>query len=249
MGINDEEVFVSKAYCIPWLNGLYRKKHLQWIYPGILSEMLVEHLTWKKEGRFKSIFISTTSSLLFALQHAIRKKWFEKNVFGATTIKIAVIDGRKLQSRGRTYAATELVEYAGLGSTKRFNHEWFASEYLTWGKIDSDAIVKVVVARDLLKLGLVTNLLPELAERGLAQQSLLKRINYLRWNCWFPPGQRYFEWRRGEIDDAIEIGWAFGRKLALPIAVMLLALKRRGDSNDEVDYFVRQLTSEFRRES
>lgn len=139
--------------------------------------MLTKHLSWADIE--DSEFISWTSSLLYAIQYAVRKTKNLQNARAVSKewdIKICLLNNRV--ANVSTYAASDLIEVYDLPSEGECHPEYHTNEYITHGHIFFDECASVVSLERLRAAGLF-ELVPELDEEGKKHQLYL-RVHELR---------------------------------------------------------------------
>jgi hypothetical protein len=101
-------------------------------------EMIKSHLLW--QNCTDDNLMSWTSSFLFAAQHAIRREATDKPASKADSIHITILDTRKVP-RGTFLPAVTLLQAYNIESTGKLRQDYYYGEYLSQGRLYSDAIV------------------------------------------------------------------------------------------------------------
>ena len=178
------------------------------------KEMLTEHFLWNY--RYKTEFSSWASSLLFVLQHAVRKSDYRCE----SDVCIYVLDTRIL-SNVSIYPATILLRVYGIEDKGRLRHEYYSGEYPIHGGIEDTTCFQVVSLPHLIHCGLF-NLFPELnEERG--KGLLYRRVQELRSSFFNQPSPV----SAVDVQSLRQLGTCFGDEFALPVTVALLSLRLR----------------------
>jgi hypothetical protein len=139
--------------------------------------VLKNHLTWNPRS---SNLVSWTSSILFAIQHALRKSvngyWPAEN---SSDIIIYILDTRELPP-GSFLPATALLKALEVEEDNKFKHENYHGEYLSqgWLNVPDNAMTKITLKsleeRDLYEL------YPDFEEKE-KKKYLRSRVNELRY--------------------------------------------------------------------
>ncbi len=184
--------------------------------------MLEQHLRW--DYACPSEFSSWSSSLLFVLRHAVRKKYCDL----AKNVCIYVLDSRKSVNNS-IYPATSLLQVYEVKSEKKLRHEYYATEYLLHGALENANSFSVVALEILERQGLYQQF-PELNEERRSEDLYL-RVLYLR---------RLFFGRTWTVTDEEvkalrKMAECFSDdELVVPVTAALLSLRRRGNLKDNV---------------
>ena len=117
------------------------------------KQMIENHLQWTY--CCSDDFTSWTSSLRFALQHAIR----EDNE-GKQNVRICILDTWKLETKP-FYPATLLLKACNISNTGKLRHEFFTTEFLLIGKLEVYGCCGSVSLSDLIDGG-IFEVLPQL---------------------------------------------------------------------------------------
>lgn len=175
--------------------------------------MLENHLTWK--GGRSDQFISWTSSLLWALQHAIRKDFR-----GDRDVQICVLDTSKIETCS-FFAASDLVRIYRVPNEGKLAHRYYVAEYLYHGGLFVHGSSSTVSFNLLREYGLFS-LLPELDDLEFKPKLCIavetfrvRTVSVLR-----PVAPI-----EGQI--ALQIASLFEKDFAMPLMVALLSLRRR----------------------
>lgn len=183
--------------------------------------MIENHLLW---GRESTEFISWTSSLLWALQYAVRKraKWKDQNI----TICVLDIVQAPVQQQQRIYPVPNLLCVYDIPSRGR--DYYYHAEYLAHSIVEvSDKSLSVISFKALISAGLF-ELLPELDDK-CGRVLLAKRVPQLRslyftYPCKISPKELLLVKR---------LAAGFGTDWILPISLAFLSLRQR-EKKDEV---------------
>ena len=220
MGINNDTAFASAAAG----NG---KGHSQLsdIPTQEIKHMLETHFMWQyfHPGKCGSEFISWTSSLLWALQFAVRKTVNSENpkvVSDEHHIKLCVLDTSSLDTYVFLPAPGLIAKYDLLINTEA-RRRYHDDEYLVHGKLDVDGLADTVSLATLRAEGLF-DLVPELDEEE-DKPRLRRRI--LQWrtrlcNAPMPISPK-------DRGLALWIASLFGTGLTIPMLIALLSLRGR----------------------
>ncbi|KAI9788031.1 MAG: hypothetical protein M1835_002521 [Candelina submexicana] len=101
-------------------------------------EMLKSHLLW--QNRTNDNLTSWTNSFLFAAQHAIPREATDRPASTPESICISRLDTRKVP-RGTFLPAVALLQAYNIESTDKLRHDYYYGEYLSQGRLSSDAIM------------------------------------------------------------------------------------------------------------
>ncbi len=180
--------------------------------------MIEHHLLW---DRSPTEFISWTSSLLWALQYAVRKrtKWDEQE------ITICVLDTKRTQLRSSIFPVSVLLCVYDIPSGRP---DYYRAEYLAHSIVEVSRESLSIISFEALIAGGLFELLPELNDEE-GREFLAKRVNQLR--CAYF-AQSCIVWPR-ELQIAKELASGFGTDWILPMSLAFLSLRRR-DKNDPV---------------
>ena len=186
--------------------------------------MLEDHLLWK--GGRNDQFISWTSSLLWALQHAIRKDFR-----GDRDVQICVLDTSKIETCS-FFAASDLIRIYRITDEGKLAHRYYVAEYLYHGGLFVHGSSSTVSFNLLREYGLF-NLFPELdalefkPKLCIAIESFrLRMVSVLR------PVSPI----EGQI--ALQIASLFEKDFAMPLVVALLSLRRRAPDDENFSKIV-----------
>lgn len=175
--------------------------------------MLENHFLWS--GSADDQFISWTSSLLWALQHAIRKDFQ-----GDTDVQICVLDTNKIET-GSFFSASDLLRIYRVPDEGKLAHRYYNTEYLYHGGLLVHGSSSTVSLNLLREYGLFS-LLPELDDPRykplLCRTVENLRVNMVSIPCPVAP----IEGRR-----ALQLASLFGKEFMMPAMVALLSLRRR----------------------
>lgn len=179
--------------------------------------MIEHHLRWSRET---TEFISWTSSLLWALQYAVRKRAKRKD----QDISICVLDIQQAPVQLSIYPVPTLLCVYGIPSQGR---DYYHAEYLAHSMIEvSGRSLSVISFKGLIAGGLF-EFLPELDDK-IGRHLLAKRVTQLR--------SEYFTHPRkvspGELHVAKRLAAGFGSSWILPMSLAFLSLRLR-EKEDE----------------
>ena len=220
-GCNNARGFASLAD----LHGYFEVKSLKQLPWAEARSMLNDHVLWqsRKLCRYDDILISFTPSLLFALQHCVRKihlcyRTTAQNCF------ICMIDTSKCPPGTFSWTVNLLKQYdLDESDDKRLHHQYHEAEYLAEYQLDLDGESSVEVSfGDLDSLGGLFDIVPELAEPGYKGQ-LLNRLQQLR-QLWYNDEKAVTSEDR---DKALRLAVCFGDQWVSAIMMWALAFKSR----------------------
>ena len=184
--------------------------------------MLECHFLWKNKPSDE--FTSWSASLLWVLQHAVRKAG--PVTWNDGEIHLSVLDTKGLEKP--FYPATSLLRLFGIPSQDKLKHEYYEGEFLTHGTLKTQSRCVAVPWNKLVENGLFS-LLPELADEK-EQRSLYNRILDLR--------EQFFSQAVSagttEVSHAYDLASLFGSAHRAPVMLGLLALHKRPRSNPEI---------------
>lgn len=181
--------------------------------------MIENHLLW---GREPTEFISWTSSLLWALQYAVRKraKWNEKN------ISICVLDIQQAPMQLSIYPVPKLLCVYGIPSRTR---EYYQAEYLAHSVVEvSGRCLSAIPFKALISGGLF-ELLPELDDK-VGRVLLAKRVTQLRSAYFTHPCKISPK----ELLVVKRLAAGFGSNWILPISLAFLSVRLRERNDDGI---------------
>lgn len=181
--------------------------------------MLKSHFLW--QNRADDNLMSWTNSFLFAVQHAIRREETDRPASTPEQINISVLDTRKV-SRKTFLPAVALLQAYNVESTGKLRHDYYYGEYLSQGKLSSDAVVTTTLG-ELIEYGLY-ELYPPFAE--VSQRSrLCLRVLQLRETFTDTPKEPTDE--EIKIAEKICVGCFLHVSIRPVIMMTLLSLKPR----------------------
>ena len=216
-GYNSVEVFKSAGS----YNGFARDTIFD-IPQAEARAMLEYHFLWKNKPSDE--FTSWSASLLWVLQHAVRKAG--PATWNDGEIRLSVLDTKGLEKP--FYPATSLLRLFGIPSQDKLQHSYYEGEYLTHGTLDTQSRCVAVPWDTLVRNGLFS-LLPELADEN-GSRLLYIRILSLR--------DKFFRQavsaHARELSRAYDLASLFGSALWAPVMLGLLALHKRPRSNPEI---------------
>lgn len=179
--------------------------------------MLENHLLWKSLPSDQ--FISWTGSILWALQHAIRK-----DLQGDADVQICMLDTSKIE-KCSFFAASDLLKIYRVSDEGKLAHRYYNAEYLYHGGLlvhNSSSTVSLNLLRE---YGL-SSLLPELDDSRL-KSFLCKTVESLRYTMVSVP--RPVAPIEGRT--ALQIASLFEKEFTMPVMVALLSLRRRASDD------------------
>lgn len=189
------------------------------------KRMLENHLLWS--GIADDQFISWTSSLLWALQHAVRKGFQ-----GDTDVQICVLDTSKIETCS-FFAASDLLRIYRVPDEGKLAHRYYNTEYLYHGGLFVHGSSSTVSFNFLREYGLFS-LLPELDDPRY-KPLLCKTVENLRVTMvTIPRPVAPIEGR-----TALQLASLFGTEFTMPMVVALLSLRRRAPDDA---YFLKLVT-------
>ena len=109
-------------------------------------KMIEQHILWNYESR--SEYSSWTVSLLWALQHAVRKQMDQKR----SGMEICVLDVRKL-IHPNIYPAKSLVEILEVTNAKVLRERYLYGEFLVHGKLKQGYCFHIISLDALIENG------------------------------------------------------------------------------------------------
>ncbi|KAL9591201.1 MAG: hypothetical protein Q9179_007961 [Wetmoreana sp. 5 TL-2023] len=206
------------------------------LQPREAARRLNEHLRWKRSHERECNLMSWTRSLLFALQHGLRRHHKDPNKPALSQISLLILDTRGFP-RGTFIKDMEIMEvfapYTDPNQSndlenffqfRKSDRGYYFGEYLTQGDMDIRGRCVVTNMQRLIEAGLF-ELKPELGDKSKWGQ-WANRVIYLREP--FEASQDAPTTTHVEVRKAIAIaGACFGDHWDFPVATMLLALKRR----------------------
>jgi len=185
-----------------------------------LRTMLTKHFQWLDVQNDE--FISWTSSLLYALQYAVRKTRNPKNprtVSQECDIKICLWE--RDAAGNPIYPASNLIEFYRLPSEGVLRPEYHITEYLSHGKIDVKGCSSTVSLEELRRAGLF-DLMPELDDEN-TKHDLFTRVLTLRSTILTTP----IAISDFESKTARGIASLFARQYTMQAMLALLSLRLR----------------------
>lgn len=115
------------------------------------ASKLRQHLWWKGDG--SDNLMSWTSSLIFAIQHALYRSKTDFRDVDKSLIHICVLDTRKVP-RGAFLPAVALLRALNVPKDPKHKHEYYHGEYLSQGMLDIEKGSSTTSLGDLIKHGL-----------------------------------------------------------------------------------------------
>lgn len=174
--------------------------------------MIEHHLLWSRKP---TEFISWTSSLLWALQYAVRKQanWKDQN------IGICVLDIQQASVQLSIYPVPILLSVYDIPSRGR---DHYHAEYLAHSMVKvSGRSLSVIAFKDLIGDGLF-ELLPELDDK-IGRVLLAKRVTQLRSAYFTHPCKVSSR----ELQVVKRLAAGFGSDWILPMSLAFLSLRLR----------------------
>lgn len=186
------------------------------------KDMLENHLLWRAFRGDQ--FVSWTSSLLWALQLALRKHWDPKYPDG--DIQICVLDTSKIETSS-FFAASDLLRIYEVADEGKLAHRYYVAEYLYHGGLFVHGSSSIVSLDVLVECGLF-KLLRELNDPSW-RSSLCNAVAHFR-------GTMFSVTRPitpVEGRTALQLASLFEKPFTMPVMVALLSLRCRDpdDSN------------------
>lgn len=174
-GISNDTCMASAAV----RNGLNKADVLR-REPKDAAWMLENHLLWKDLGNDN--LTSWTSSLLWCLQHAIRRSVTDKPRPSLSDIHVCVLSTRKVP-RGTFLPAVALLKAFGIPDEGKLKHDYYRGEYLSQGEMNMTELERplsgtVTTLQNLIDHGLY-ELYPPFADED-QQTRLWLRVNDFR---------------------------------------------------------------------
>lgn len=215
-GINAHPRFLSQAT----VKGVHHSS----LYDIPMDEakfMIETHILWSREP---TEFISWTSSLLWALQYAVRKRAKCKD----QNVSICVLDIQRAPMQLSIYPVPNLLCVYGIPSRGR---DFYHAEYLAHSIVEVSGRSLGVISFNALISGGLFELLPELDDKS-GRVFLAKRVNQLR-SIYFTQPCKVSP---RELLVVKRLAAGFGSDWILPMSLAFLSLRLR-ERNDE--YFLR----------
>lgn len=180
------------------------------------KDMLENHLLWR---RFRGDqFVSWTSSLLWALQLAVRKD--KDPQYPDVDIQICVLDTSKIETSS-FFAASDLLRIYEVADEGKLAHRYYIAEYLYHGGLFLHGSSSTVSLDVLMDYGLF-NLLPELDDPDW-RLKLCNAVDHFR-------GTMFSATRPitpVEARTALQLASLFEKQFTMPVMVALLSLRCR----------------------
>lgn len=180
------------------------------------KDMLENHLLWKVFPGDQ--FVSWTSSLLWALQLAVRKE-NDRN-YPDRDIQICVLDTSKIETSS-FFAASDLLRIYAVADEGKLAHRYYIAEYLYQGGLFVHGSSSTVSLEILMKHGLF-NLLPEL-DYPEWREKLCNAVEHFR-DIMFSATLAI---TRVEARIALQLASLFEKQFTMPVMVALLSLRSR----------------------
>jgi len=211
-------------------------------YPDILQRdtpharfALRRHVTTWARGP-KDNLMSWTSSLLFALQHAIRREKTDDPISSAQQVKISILDTSRIH-RACFMPSVEMLDAYNIPNVPGgLTRDHYHGEYLSQGRLDiPEGAMVTFTLQDLTDHGLY-GFFPEFADEA-AKERLCKRVTELRQPF------RYLDYghepqvcssEEVELAAAMAEGCCADPSFRLVLFASLLALKPRDQKDSKV---------------
>jgi len=160
-----------------------------------------------------SEFTSWSSSLLFVVLHAIRKKY----ALGENDLRICILDTRRLRDT-TIYPATALMKVYDIQNVDKLKFQYYSHEYLLHGRLQNTGCYDLADFDDLEQAGLY-QLYPELYHRT---KDLIKKVLAMRELF----TERPITWDQSSIRVTKRLGQCFRAQFELPVALGFVGLRR-----------------------
>ena len=180
---------------------------------GRARDMLQKHLLWEIFPADE--FVSWTNSLLWALQHAIRKDSRRER-----DVKICVLHTSKIDTRS-FFAVSDLLCIYKVADRDKLTHRYYSAEYLYHGGLSVHGSSSTVPFNRLRECGLFS-LLPEMDDPTWKSSLWNAVARFRNVMCSVPQSIA-----QGECRAALRLASLFEKELRMPVMVALLALRRR----------------------
>ena len=194
----------------------------------VAKAQLLQHLVWTKF--IDDEFISWTSSLLWALQFAVRKTKMSTE----HELRVCVLDTSKFHT-STFFSAPHLIQYFGLSESSAIIDEYHTTTYLAQGSLDVRNCSSTVSLACLRENGLF-DLMPELDEEYWKRRLFL-RVQNLRWTI----GSAVNPLSAMTCQRALQIASAFGEEWTMAMMIAFLALRGLPQDSGELLRFIREL--------
>ena len=182
----------------------------------IAQAKLRKHLSWAIHNDDE--FISWTSSLLWALQFAVRKTKFSAE----HELRVCVLDTSRFIT-GTFLSASHLIQTFGLAAFSDCTVEYHTTTYLAHGSLNVQNCSRTVSLACLRENGLF-DLLPEL-EDEYWKPRLFLRVRNLRQKLVV---SAVFPLSEGTCQGALRVASSFGEEWTMPVTMAFLALRGTG---------------------
>lgn len=213
-------------------------KHLDVLQkkPEVAKKLIAHHLTtWNRSN--KDNFMSWTNSLLYALQHAIRRQATDIPPSRPEDVKILILDTRLL--RGAFMPVLALLEAYDITVRKPraemvIDRKWFYGEYLSQGMLDIPEGAMITISlQQLIDHGLY-KFHPCFANKAY-NANLYTRVEMLRIDGSFRSSRTQLPTTR-EVELAIALaeGCCANPRFRPVLFACLLSLKLRGRKVEEI---------------
>lgn len=227
-GVNNEYVFESARR--KWHSD-EQVRHLDEMSRDEAADALTDKLGWTTASKRDSELISFSSSLLWVLQHAIRKTHCDHGQTpGTSSVQICLLDTSKFPDETFDSAISFLRHHHVRVVKKRrvLHHVWFEGEYFAHGSVQITAAAGCVVSlSSLIKNGLL-EMFPEFGDKASAKR-LAKRVLDLR-NQWFYPNLKR-SMTNTNLSANMELAGCFAEKFQHAALIFFLAIHSRSDKD------------------
>ena len=200
----------------------------------IAQTKLRKHLNWAIYPDDE--FISWTSSLIWALQFAIRKT--QKSA--EHELKVCVLDTTRF-STGTFLPALQLIQTYGLSAFKDCMVPYHSTEYLVHGSLNVRNCSRTVSLACLRENGLF-DLMPEL-ENESWKQYLFLRVQNLRQTL----ASTVIPFCQGTFHNALRVASSFGDEWTMSMMMALLALRGKFQSSEVFLQLIRESAGKLSR--
>lgn len=198
----------------------------------VARAQLRQHLAWTKF--IDDEFISWTSSLLWALQFAVRKT--KKST--EHELRVCVLDTSRFHT-STFFSAPHLIQYFRLSEYSDIIDKYHTTEYLAHGSLNVRNCSSTVSLACLRENGLF-DLMPELDEEHWKQRLFL-RVRNLRWTMVSAVNPLSAVTCQGALQTAS----TFGEKWTMVMMIAFLALRGSPQDSGELLRFIRELAGKI----
>lgn len=193
---------------------------------------LRKHLAWTNFSN--SEFISWTSSLLWALQFAVRKTKYSAE----HELRLCVLDTSRFNT-STFFPLTLLIREFRLSASSDVVHEYHSTTYLAHGSLNvrnCSSTVSLACLRDNGLFDLISTLDDE-----SYKQKLFSRVEYLRRTIVSAINPLF----QAMCQDAFQVASSFGREWWMPMMLAFLALRGLPLDPEVLVRFIRELAGEI----